>query len=160
MALQVAVSGPRHCTDDDEHNARSIGRLLARRGAVVLCGGGNQGVMKAVAAGVREADGLCVGILPNDSRQGSSPDLSIHIMTNAGEARNAFLVWSADALIVVGGSWGTLSELALGMRKGDVPVIQVGGWELRDERGEEVAGIHRAGGAEEAVQLAVELAGS
>jgi uncharacterized protein (TIGR00725 family) len=157
MTFQVAVSGPRHCTERDEENATIVGRLLAERGAVVLCGGRNQGVMAAVASGVRARDGLCVGILPNDSREGSSPDLGVHIVTNAGEARNTFLVWSADALIVIGGSWGTLSELALGMRKGDIPVIQVGGWELRDEQGEPIAGVHLADSAEHAVDLAFSL---
>jgi uncharacterized protein (TIGR00725 family) len=154
MAFQVAVSGPRHCTAQDEENASLVGRLLAERGAVVLCGGRNLGVMAAVASGARAGGGVCVGILPNDSREGASPDLSIHIMTNAGEARNTFLVWSADALIVIGGSWGTLSELALGMRKGDIPVVQLGGWELRDEQGNPIPGVHRAGSPQHAVELA------
>jgi uncharacterized protein (TIGR00725 family) len=157
MAFQVAVSGPRHCTAQDEENARTIGTLLADREAVVLCGGRNLGVMSAVASGVRAAGGTCVGILPNGSREGSSPDISIHIVTNAGEARNTFLVWSADALIVVGGSWGTLSELALGMRKGDIPVIQLGGWELLDEQGAPIPGIHHVEDPREAVDLAFSL---
>ena len=158
MAFQVAVSGPRHCTAHDEENARTIGALLAGQGAVVLCGGRNLGVMAAVASGVRAAGGTCVGILPNDSRDGSSPDISIHIVTNAGEARNTFLVWSADALIVVGGSWGTLSELALGMRKGDIPVIQIGGWRLLNEEGTPIPGVHHVKDPTEAVDLAFSLA--
>jgi hypothetical protein len=81
-------------------------------------------------------------------------------MTNAGEARNTFLVWSADAVIVIGGSWGTLSELALGMRKGDIPVVQLGGWEVRDEQGKPVSGIHRASGPDDAVDLAYSFAES
>ena len=157
MPFQVAVSGPRHCTPQDEGNARAVGRLLAERGAVVLCGGRDLGVMAAVAEGVHAAGGICVGILPNNSRQGSSPSLSVHVITNAGEARNTFLVWSADALIVIGGSWGTLSELALGMRKGDIPVIKLGGWEVKDEHGDPIPGIHSATSPQHAVDLAFSL---
>jgi uncharacterized protein (TIGR00725 family) len=90
MAFQVAVSGPRHCTTQDEETARTIGALLAGQGAVVLCGGRTLGVMASVAAGVRAAGGTCVGILPNDSRDGSSLDISIHIVTNAGSRASLF----------------------------------------------------------------------
>lgn len=156
MALQVAVSGPRQCTAEDERNARRVGELLAERGAVVLCGGRDQGVMAAVAAGVRQAGGICVGILPGADSDGASPDLTIAIPTDLGEARNSVLVQSGDVLIVVGGSWGTLSELALGMRRG-IPVIVVDGWKLLDRNGEPVDGPRSARSAEEAVDLAFEL---
>src|SRR5262249_3258459 len=125
LPFQVAVCGPRDCTDGETRNAHRIGELLAERGAVVICGGGG-GVMAAVAAGVRANGGLVIGVRPNDSRAGASPDLSAVIVTNMGEARNAIIVWSADAVIVVGGSWGTLSELALAKRRGEMPVISLG----------------------------------
>ena len=156
MPFQVAICGPRDCTPDDAANAYRIGELLAQRGAVVICSGG-RGVMAAAAAGVRARNGLVIGVRPNDSRDGSSPDLSAVIVTNMGEARNAIIVWSADAVIVVGGSWGTLSELALAKRRGGVPVIAIGGWQLLDRDGKPIPGIAHAATAENAVALAMEL---
>jgi len=136
VPIQIAVCGPRHCTDQDADNAREIGRLLADAGAVVLNGGGI-GVMAAVSAGARSAGGIVVGVRPGATREDANPDLDIVLATNMGEARNAILVWSADAVIVVGGSWGTLSELALARRRG-VPAISIGGWQIVDADGEPV----------------------
>lgn len=76
-------------------------------------------------------------------------------MTNLGEARNAISVWSADAVIVVGGSWGTLSELALAKRRGGVPVISLDGWRLLDKEGRPVPGIEHVETPEEAVEAAM-----
>jgi uncharacterized protein (TIGR00725 family) len=111
--------------------------------------------MAAVAAGVRSRDGLVVGIRPTDSREGASPDLSVTLVTNMGEARNAIIVWSADAVIVVGGSWGTLSEVALAKRRGGVPVVSIGGWRVLDSDGRPVPGIEVAESPEQAVDLAL-----
>lgn len=158
MALHVAISGPRHCTQADADNARRVGELLGQRGAIVFCGGRDLGVMGAVAAGVRSVGGICVGILPGHDRQGASPDLTVTIPTDIGEARNNVLVLSGDALIVIGGSWGTLSEMALGMRRGDIPVIVLGGWKLFDQNDQAVPGLHEAASPEEAVELAFRLA--
>jgi uncharacterized protein (TIGR00725 family) len=134
MAVQVAVCGPRVCTAQDEERAHQVGRLLAEAGATVLNGGGS-GVMAAVSAGARSAGGLVIGIRPGGTRDGANPDLSAVLATNLGEARNAVLVGSADAVIVVGGSWGTLSELALARCRG-VPVISLGGWQILDADGD------------------------
>ncbi len=154
MGFQVAVCGPRYCTPDDEVNARRVGQLLGEAGAVVVCGGG-VGVMAAVAAGVKAAGGTVVGIRPTADRTGASPDLTATIVTNMGEARNAIIVWSADAVIAVGGSWGTLSEVALAMRKGDVPVINLGGWAVVDRDGSRVPGIETVLTPEAAVAAAL-----
>jgi uncharacterized protein (TIGR00725 family) len=154
LAYQVAVCGPRHCTETDRSNAYRVGQILAERGAVVICGGGI-GVMAAVASGARSRGGLVVGIRPNDSRDGASPDLSVTIVTNMGEARNAIIVWSADAVVVVGGSWGTLSELALAQRRGNVPVISIGGWQVLDSDGQRVSGIVQVESPEAAADLAL-----
>lgn len=153
MAYQVAVCGPRRADEVDQVNARRVGELLAERGAVVICGGG-QGVMAAVAAGARAKNGLVIGIRPNDTRDGASPDLSVTIVTNMGEARNAIIVWSADAVIVIGGSWGTLSELALAKRRG-VPVVCVGGWEILDADGQPLPSVVRVDSPAEAVEWAL-----
>ncbi|WP_454855665.1 TIGR00725 family protein [Promicromonospora soli] len=133
MPVQVAVCGPRASTEQDDEHAYEVGRLLALAGATVLNGGGT-GVMAAVSAGARSAGGLVVGIRPGATKDGANPDLGVVLATNMGEARNAILVWSADAVIVVGGSWGTLSELALAKRRG-VPVISLGGWQILDVDG-------------------------
>lgn len=130
-----------------------VGELLADRGAVVICGGGG-GVMAAVAAGARSCSGMVIGIRPGDTRDEASPDLTATLVSNMGEARNAIIVWSADAVVVVGGSWGTLSELALAKRRGGVPVVCVGGWRIFDASGSEVPGLEHVGSAEEAVRRA------
>jgi uncharacterized protein (TIGR00725 family) len=154
MPVQVAVCGPRDATPAERDAAHRVGQLLAERGAVVICGGGS-GVMAAVAAGARSLGGVVVGVRPGDSRDGTSADLTAVVVTNMGEARNAVIVWSADAVIVVGGSWGTLSELALAKRRGDVPVVSLHGWRVVDATGAEVPGIHHVGTPEEAVRLAL-----
>ncbi|GAB3830989.1 LOG family protein [Kribbella italica] len=154
MPFQVAVCGPRDATEADVVAARRVGELLAERGAVILCGGGT-GVMAAVAAGGRSRDGLVIGIRPGADREGASPDLDAVLVTNMGEARNAIIVWSADAVIVVGGSWGTLSELALAKRRGGVPVIQLGGWKILDAEGQPVPGVKIADSPRAAVDLAL-----
>ncbi|NJC71016.1 TIGR00725 family protein [Planosporangium thailandense] len=152
--VQVAVCGPADCTAAEATAAERIGALLADRGAVVLCGGG-AGVMAAVAAGASRAGGLVVGVLPGADRTDANPYLSAAVVTNLGEARNAVLVQSADAVIVVGGSWGTLSELALAMRRGGVPVVALGGWRVLDAAGRPLAGVLWADSPEEAVRLAL-----
>jgi len=134
MPVQVAVCGPRACTEQDKEHAYEVGRRLAEAGTTVLNGGGT-GVMAAVSTGARSAGGLVVGVRPGATKDGANPDLSVVLATNMGEARNAILVWSADAVIVVGGSWGTLSELALAKRRG-VPVISLGGWQILDGDGD------------------------
>ena len=154
MTYQVAVCGPRNCTEVESAAAYRVGELLADQGVTILCGGGS-GVMAAVAAGGRSRDGLVIGVRPNDSREGSSPDLSATIVTNLGEARNAVIVWSADAVIVIGGSWGTLSELALAKRRGGIRVVSLAGWQLLDAEGRPVPGVDTADSPEDAVRQAL-----
>jgi uncharacterized protein (TIGR00725 family) len=153
---QVAVCGPAECTDRERADAYRIGELLADAGAVTICGGGT-GVMAAVAAGARSRGGLVVAVRPDSGR---APDATVTVATGLGQARNAVLVESADALIAVGGSWGTLSEVALGMRRGGIPVIAVGGWRLVDAAGAPVPGIAYAETPEAAVALATSGANS
>ena len=154
MPIQVAVCGPSECTELEADAAFRVGRLLARAGVTVLCGGG-AGVMAAVAAGASAAKGLVIGIRPDADRSTASAELSATIVTNLGEARNAVIVWSADAVIAIGGSWGTLSEVALAKRRGGIPVISLGGWRVTDSDGCEVPGIENASSPEEAVRLAL-----
>ncbi|MQY03591.1 TIGR00725 family protein [Actinomadura macrotermitis] len=147
--IQVAVCGPRDASEAERAQAREVGRLLAGRGAVVVCGGYG-GVMEAVAAGASGAGGLVVGVLSLSTREGANPHLTVAIPTGIGEARNAAVVNAGDAVIVVGGSWGTLSELALALRSGK-RVVQLGGWRIADAEGAPLDGITRAGSPAEAV---------
>jgi uncharacterized protein (TIGR00725 family) len=123
----VAVVGPADATPADVHLARSVGGLLAQRGAVVLTGGLG-GVMAAAVDGAMASGGLTVGLLPGTDRAGCAA--TIAIPTGLGELRNGLLVRAADAVVAVGGSWGTLSEIALAMRTG-VPLALLGpGWDV------------------------------
>jgi uncharacterized protein (TIGR00725 family) len=153
--VQVAVCGPRECTDAERADAHRVGVLLAEAGATVVCGGGS-GVMAAVAAGVRSVGGLVIGVRPGPDAADANPDLSAVIVTNLGEARNAVIVWSADAVIAVGCSWGTLSEIALARWRGDVPVVTLGGWRVTRADGTALPDAPRpAATPEEAVALAL-----
>ncbi|MGV9818715.1 SLOG cluster 4 domain-containing protein [Nocardia xishanensis] len=153
-AKQVAVCGPTACTRADAANATEVGRLLAAAGATVLCGGG-EGVMAAVADGASRAGGLVIGVRPDLDRGAACPGLSAVLFTNMGEARNAILVRSADAVIVIGGSWGTLSELALARHRGDIPVVSLGGWQILDAAGEPLRATLTAADPADAVRLAI-----
>lgn len=152
MAVQVSVCGPGDCSEEEARQAREVGRLLAARGAVVLCGG-DGGVMAAVAAGARSAGGIVVGILPGSRREEPFPDLSVVLATGLGEARNALVAGCGDAVIAIGGSWGTLSEIALAMRRGRVPVVQLGGWRVVGGDGRPIPGVLTAASPAEAVRL-------
>ncbi|MFF0489508.1 LOG family protein [Nocardia sp. NPDC004068] len=154
MGVQVAVCGPRDCAAVDAERAREVGRLLAAAGATVLCGGG-VGVMAAVAEGAGGAGGLVIGVRPDTDRAAVCPGLSAVLYTNMGEARNAILVESADAVIVIGGSWGTLSELALARRRGGIPVVSLGGWRVVDAAGVPVDAGAVVDSAAEAVRIAL-----
>jgi uncharacterized protein (TIGR00725 family) len=163
--VQVAVCGPAECTEAEARAAFTVGRLLAARGVTVLCGGG-PGVMAAVAAGARSGNGTVVGILPGiEANPRESPDLTVTVRTGMGQARNVVLIASADAVIAVGGSWGTLSEVAHAMRRGadrapgSFPVVSLGGWRVVDRDGRPVPGVVEARDPDHAVALVLGEAG-
>ena len=101
--------------------AMVVGKEAALRGWVVMTGG-LVGVMEAAARGAREAGGLTLGILPGGDRRDANPYVDIAVATNIGQARNAIIAQTADALIAVDGEYGTLSEIALGLKLGK-PVV-------------------------------------
>ncbi len=143
--VYVAVVGPGEAaTPSDVVAAREVGRLLAEAGAVVLTGGLG-GVMAAATEGAAAAGGLTVALLPGTDRSASSA--TIAIPTGLGELRNGLLVRAADAVIAVGGSWGTLSEISLARRTG-VPVVCLGGWAVADGTGAAVTPASAATPAE------------
>lgn len=153
MTPYVAVVGPGSATEAETGDAYAVGAALGARGAVVVCGGLG-GVMAAVAAGVRAAGGVCVGLLPGGDRTGASPDLSVALPTGLGELRDALVVRAAEVVIAVGGSWGTLAEVALAVRAG-TRVVACGGWQVVDASGEPVPGVVFAETPEQAVELAL-----
>ena len=132
--MYVAVVGPGpDASRRDCERAREVGRLLAERGSRVLTGG-LSGVMAAAAEGCSQAGGISIGLLPGTDREAASPHLTIALPTGLGELRNGLLVRSADGIVAVGGSWGTLSEVALAHRLG-VPVVTLNGWSAWDAAG-------------------------
>jgi uncharacterized protein (TIGR00725 family) len=147
----VAVVGPGDVISGElAVLAHEVGALLAQRGIVVVTGGLG-GVMAAAARGAREAGGLVIGLLPGDDPAGGNPHLSVAVPTGLGQARNALVVAAAEAVIAVGGSWGTLSEIALA-RRTRRPVVCLRGWHVFDADDQPVALLVAASPAE-AVEL-------
>jgi uncharacterized protein (TIGR00725 family) len=105
-----------------------VGRLLAERGATVVCGGLG-GTMEAACRGARAGGGMTIGILPGLDRSAANPFVSVAVPTGLGEARNALVVRAADAVIALGGGYGTLSEIALALKAGK-RVVGVRTWEI------------------------------
>jgi uncharacterized protein (TIGR00725 family) len=122
----VAVIGPGEATEADLADAEAVGRELGERGAIVVCGGLG-GVMAAVCRGAVEAGGTTVGILPGTDRAAANQWVGVAIPTGLGELRNGLVVRAADAVIAIGGGYGTLSEIALALRAG-TPVIGLHAW--------------------------------
>lgn len=141
--MQVAVvgSGAEH-----EHAAEEIGRLLAERGCVVVTGGLGE-VMAAAHRGAKAAGGTTIAVLPGERREDANPWADHVVATGIGHARNLAVAASGDAVIAVGGSWGTLAEIAFARRLGRTVVILEGGLA--------VDGVERAGSPAEAVARAL-----
>jgi len=108
--------------------AEAVGRALGSRGVVLMCGGLG-GVMEAACRGAKEAGGTTVGLLPGLDRAAANAHVDLAIPTGLGEARNAMVARSGDALIAVGGGYGTLSEIALALKGGKL-VVGIGSWDI------------------------------
>jgi uncharacterized protein (TIGR00725 family) len=152
-AILVTVIGSAACNDQVAGLAREVGREIARRGAVLICGG-RGGVMEAACQGARAEGGLTVGILPGNDRYDANPYVDVPIATGLGEARNAVVVSAADVIIAVSGGYGTLSEIALALKMGR-PVVGLHTWGFSQES-QALDPIIRAETSAEAVELAVE----
>lgn len=124
----VAVVGPGEASRDELAAAEVVGRGLAQRGAALVCGG-RGGVMAAACRGAVQKGGLTIGILPGVDREEANQWVTVAIPTGLGELRNGLIVRAADAVIAVGGAYGTLSEIALALKTG-VAVIGVGSWAI------------------------------
>ena len=142
----IGIIGAGECDAQLEKLAEQVGRGIAEAGAVLVCGGMG-GVMEAACRGAKSASGLTIGILPGPDRSGANQYVDVAIATGIGEARNLAIVRTADALIAVGGSYGTLSEIGFALKMGK-KVVGVKTWD--------VEGVVSVATAEEAVRLALE----
>ena len=141
----IGVIGGRRVTKDLLSAAEEVGKLIAESGRMMLCGGLG-GVMEAAAQGAKDAGGLTIGILPQEKKEHANPYIDIHIATGLGIGRNIIIARTADALIAVGGAYGTLSEIAFGLQLGK-PVVGINTWDIR--------GVIMADNAEDAVRKAI-----
>ena len=141
--VSVIGSGREH-----EGSAEEVGRLLAEGGCAVVTGGLGE-VMAAAARGAKSAGGTTIGILPGERNADANEWVDHVVATGIGHARNLAVVASGEAVIAVGGSWGTLAEIAFARRMGKPVVILEPGWKVEGE------GIERAQSPAEAVELAL-----
>ena len=143
----IGVIGAGAANGETFLRAEETGRLIARNGFLLVCGGLG-GVMEAAAKGAKAAGGTTLGILPQADRQSANPYIDIPVVTGFGEGRNVIIVRTADLLIAVGGEYGTLSEIAFALKMGK-PVIGITTWEI--------PGVRKAATPLEAVAMAQEL---
>ncbi len=156
-ARQIAVIGGSRCDESSESwkLAEEVGRRLAEAGVAVVCGG-LAGVMEAACRGAAEAGGVAIGIVPGTDVGEANPFCTQVVATGIGHARNLAVVSSGEAVIAVGGEWGTLSEIGFARSIGR-PVIALRSWELSGrDRMEGAPGVVPAESAREAVELALE----
>ena len=151
----VSVIGAGTCTRREFNLAHEVGRLLAARGIALACGG-LFGVMEAACMGARDAGGTTIGFLPGTSRDDANRYVDLVIPTGLRDARKRIVATCGDAVIAVGGKLGTLSEIALALKRG-IPVVGLFTWKLDPDRLFETR-VPAVASAEEAVELAVRLA--
>ena len=126
--MYIGVIGGQFCSEEEERVAYDLGGLLAKEGAIIVCGGLG-GVMEAACRGAREQGGITIGVLPGPFRGDANPYVDYAIATDMGQARNAIIVRTADAVVAVGGEYGTLSEIAMALKMGK-KVVALTSWEI------------------------------
>ena len=155
QARQISVIGAAEGSPDILRDAEAVGRGIAEEGAVLVCGG-LTGVMEAASKGASEGGGTVLAVLPTLSPGDANPYVTHAVATGTGHARNLAVVASGDAVIAVGGEWGTLSEIAYARKLGR-PVVAIQSWKLRNHAGTDL-GIVEAETPEEAVKAALSAA--
>lgn len=148
--VYVSVTGASGAHPELDRHAAEVGRLLAERSCVLVCGGLG-GVMEAASRAAYEVGGQVLGIVPTEDRTSANPYCTLVAATGMGQARNLAVAASGDAMIAIGTGWGTLSEIGLARKLGR-PVVTISGRPLD--------GVHAANGAQEAVALVLDLVGS
>ncbi len=126
--ITISVIGGHKITEEVQQMAYRIGQIIAKQGAVLVCGG-LDGVMEAAAKGAKEAGGLTIGILPGREKSDANSHIDIALPTSIGYARNAIVACSADIIVALPGSHGTRSEICYGLVF-DRPVIDLGDWNI------------------------------
>jgi uncharacterized protein (TIGR00725 family) len=154
--ITVSVIGDGSCSAETARLAEDVGRLLAEKGAALVCGGLG-GVMEAACRGAKSAGGLTIGILPGRTRRDANPYVDIPIVTGMGEARNVIVVSSGQSVIAVSGGYGTLSEIAHALKL-RIPVVGLGSWRLSKEGWDHPLKMNHATDAADAVEKALALA--
>jgi uncharacterized protein (TIGR00725 family) len=147
MKAIIAVVGGRKVEGALLKEAEEVGRLIAKKGATLVCGG-LSGVMEAASKGAKSEGGITLGILPQNDSKEANQYIDIPIATGLGIGRNVIIARTADALIAVGGEYGTLSEIAFALQIGK-PVIGIKTWNIK--------GVIVAENAADAVNKAFEL---
>jgi uncharacterized protein (TIGR00725 family) len=155
-AVQISVIGGSEGDPEILGEAEVVGRGIAEAGAVLVCGG-RTGVMEAASRGASDAGGIVIGVLPTTDPRDANPYVTHVIPTGIGHARNLAVVASGDAVIAIGGEWGTLSEIAFARRL-ERPVVALRSWPLRNRTGADL-GIVEAESGDEAVGVALSAAG-
>ncbi len=151
----ISVIGGSQCSPEETKLAEAVGRELAKQGAILICGGLG-GVMEAACRGAYLEGGTTIGILPGENRQLANPYVTIPIVTSIGYARNVIVAKSAHAVIAIGGSYGTLSEISYALQSG-IPVIGLNTWAL-SRNSQQDNSIILAKNPADAVSKAIELA--
>ena len=147
--MYIGVIGGQMCSEEEGRMAYELGGLLARGGAIIVCGGLG-GVMDAACRGAKEEGGVTIGVLPGPFRGDANPYVDYCIATDMGQARNAIIVRTADAVVAVGGEYGTLSEIAMALKMGK-RVVALSSWEI-SSKGTPDDKIIRADSPEAAVE--------
>lgn len=148
----IGIIGAGTCDSQTATLAEAVGSQLAQQGVGIICGG-LEGVMAAACRGAKAAGGVTIGVLPGGNASAANPWVDIAIATGMGEARNLILVRSAQALIAVGGEYGTLSEIAFALKLG-VPIIGLNSWQLA-RQDKIIAAFPQAQTTQEAVSWAL-----
>ena len=149
MKFIIGVIGTAQATKEEFETAEEVGKEIAKRNGVVVCGG-EGGVMEAACRGAKSEDGLTIGIIPGYRGDEANSYVDIPIVTGMSHARNVIVVRSSKAIIAVGGNYGTLSEIAFALKLG-IPIIGINTWEVSSE-------IKIVSSPKEAVDLAFDLA--
>jgi hypothetical protein len=150
----IAVIGGSSASNREIKTAEDVGRELAKRDAILVCGGLG-GIMEAACRGATSEGGITIGILPGEKRNDANQYVQIPIVTGIGYARNVAVVKSAQAVIAIGGSYGTLSEIGHAIQSG-IPVIGIDTWSL-SKGGKIYNSITSAENAADAIEKAFDL---
>jgi uncharacterized protein (TIGR00725 family) len=127
----IAVVGAGKCSKKMKDLAEVVGKAIAERGGILVCGGLG-GVMEGAAKGAKIKKGTTIGILPGDSREDANEYIDIAIATGVGEARNLAVIKSADGVVALPGKYGTLSEMAFCLKL-EKPMVSLSAWNISDK---------------------------